>query len=349
MSDTKLKTKETKVKDLNARRWSRRGFLQATAGTVFSGAVAGTPIARAVAFPDKPVRIILPFAVGGSADAVARLLANKLSERFKQPFVVEAKLGANGTIAADYVAKSAPDGYTLLLNSSAQAINPTLYTKLPFDPLRSFAPVAQVVQPGPFVIVVNAQLPIRDLREFVAYAKAKPGSISYGSAGIGNSLHLGGEMLAQAAGIELLHVPYKGAAAIVNDLVGGQIQLMFNSWLAVQSFVESGKLRAIAQTGLQRSAAMPNIPTVAESGFPGFEFTSWFGLWAPAGTPAAIVDTLNAETRWAMGQPDVLERLAPMGTGAPQPLSPAEFGRFTNAEVERYARVIRKARITLDS
>jgi tripartite-type tricarboxylate transporter receptor subunit TctC len=328
---------------------SRRGFLRTVAGSAIAGAMAGSGLAHAAAYPDKPVRIILPFAVGGSADAVARLLANKLGERLRQPFVIEAKLGANGTIAADYVAKSAPDGYTLLLNSSAQAINPTLYTKLPFDPVHAFAPVAQVVQPGPFVIVVSPQLPVRDLRELVAYAKAKPGAVSYGSAGIGNSLHLGGEMLAQAAGIELLHVPYKGAASIVNDLVGGQIQLMFNSWLAVQPFVESGKLRAVAQTGLQRSPAMPDIPTMAESGCPGFEFTSWFGLWAPAGTPAAIVDMLNAETRWAMGQPDVLERMAPMGTGAPQPLSPAEFGRFTNAEVERYARVIRKARITLDS
>lgn len=328
---------------------SRRVFLRTVASGAIAGAMAGSGAAQAASYPDKPVRIILPFAVGGNADAVARLLANKLAERLKQPFVIEAKPGANGTIAADYVAKSAPDGYTLLLNSSAQAINPTLYPKLPFDPVNAFAPVAQVVQPGPFVIVVNAQLPVRDLRELVAYAKARPGAISYGSAGVGNSLHLGGEMLAQAAGIDLLHVPYKGAAAIVNDLVGGQIQLMLNSWLAVQPFVESGKLRAIAQTGLQRSPAMPDIPTVAESGFPGFEFTSWFGLWAPAGTPADVVDTLNATTRWAMGQPDVLERLAPFGTGAPQPLSPAEFGRFTSAEIERYARVIRKARITADS
>ena len=328
---------------------SRRGFLRTVASGAIAGAVAGTGAAHAAAYPDKPVRIILPFAVGGSADAVARLLANKLAERFKQPFVIEAKPGANGTIAADYVAKSAADGYTLLLNSSAQAINPTLYPKLPFDPVNAFAPVAQVVQPGPFVIVVNAQLPVRDLRGLVAYGKANPGAISFGSGGVGNSLHVGGEMLAQAIGIEMLHVPYKGAAPIVNDLVGGQIKLMLNSWLAVQPFVENGKLRAIAQTGLQRSPAMPDIPTVAESGFPGFEFTSWFGLWAPVGTPTAIVESLNAGTRWAMGQPDVLERLAPFGTGAPQPLTPVEFGRFTSAEIERYARVIRKARITADS
>jgi len=327
---------------------SRRAVLQAMTGAAFAGAMGSAAALEAI-YPDKPVRIILPFAVGGNADAVARLLANKLSERLKQPFVIEAKLGANGTIAADFVAKSSPDGYTLLLNSSAQAINPTLYTKLPFDPARAFAPVAQVVQPGPFVIVVNPLVPARDLRELVAYAKANPGALSYGSAGVGNSLHLGGEMLSQATGTKLLHVPYKGAAAIVNDLVGGQIQLMFNSWLAVQPFVESGKLRAIAQTGLERSPAMPAIPTVAESGYPGFDFTSWFGLYAPAGTPAAIVAALNTQTRWAMGQPDVLERLAPLGTGAPQPLSPAEFARFNASEVERYAGVIRKAGITLDS
>ena len=328
---------------------SRRGFLRTVAGATVGGAMFGGSVARAAAYPDRPVRLVIPFAVGGSADIVARLLASKLAEKLGQPCVIEAKLGANGTIAADYVAKSAADGCTLLLNSSAQAINPTLYTRLPFDPVRAFAPVAQLVQPGPFVIVVNPQLPVRDLRELVAHAKANPGTISYGSAGIGNSLHLGGEMLAQAAGIELLHVPYKGAAAIVNDLVGGQIQLMFNSWLAVQPFVESGKLRAIAQTGLQRSPAMPAIPTVAESGYPGFEFTSWFGLYAPAGTPAPIVELLNTECRWAMAQPDVRSRLAPMGMDAPQPLSAAEFARFTSAEVERYAAVIRKARITLDS
>ena len=327
----------------------RRLLAVAGASALGLGAVARPLQARAAAYPDKPVRIILPFAVGGNADVVARLLANKLGERLQQPFVIEAKPGANGTIAGDYVAKSAPDGYTLLLNSSAQAINPSLYAKLPYDPIKAFAPVAQVVQPGPFVIVVNPQVPARNLRELVAYAKANPGVLSYGSAGIGNALHLGGEMLAQAAGIRLLHVPYKGAASIVNDLVGGQIQLMFNSWLAVKPFVESGKLVAVAQTGLTRSPAMPDIPTVAESGWPGFDFTSWFGLYAPAATPAPIVDTLNAQTRWAMGQPDVLERLAPLGTGAPQPLSPSQFGAFNEQEVQRYAAVIRTAHITLDS
>ena len=328
----------------------RRRLLQGAGASVLGLALsaAGLP-ARAAGYPDKPIRLILPFAVGGSADTVGRLLAAKLAERLKQPVVIEAKLGANGTIAADYVAKSPADGYTLLLNSSAQAINPGLYTKLPFDPVRAFAPVAQVVQPGPFVIVVNNAVPARDLRELVAYAKAHPGELSYGSAGIGNSLHLGGEMLAQTAGIRLLHVPYKGAASIVNDLAGGQIQLMFNSWLAVQPFVQTGKLRAIAQTGLERSPAMPDIPTVAESGYPGFDFTSWFGLYAPAGTPREVVELLNVQTQWAMRQPDVLERLAPLGTGAPQPLSPEAFGRFTATESERYAAVIRKAGITLDS
>ena len=308
--------------------------------------------ARAAAWPDKPVRIVIPFASGGTADQVARLLAAELQPRLGQPVVVEARAGANGIIGADAVAKSALDGHTLLLHSSAHAINASLYKKLPFDTEKTFAPVAPVVAPGAFVLVVHPSLPATNLRELVEYARAKPGVVSYGSAGIGNGLHLAGEMLAQMTGIDLLHVPYKGAAPIVNDLVGGQIQMMFNSPMAVQTFVREGKLRIIGQTGASRMPALPDVPTLAESGVPGlagYEATSWFGLYAPAGTPAEVVARLNAETIRAMNQPEVMSRLAVLGTGALPPTTPAQFGAFTRSEIERYAKVIRAARLSLDA
>ncbi|MCJ0765564.1 tripartite tricarboxylate transporter substrate binding protein [Variovorax terrae] len=311
--------------------------------------VAKSAFAQRPAWPDKPIRLVIPFASGGTADLVARLLANVLSERLGQPVVVDAKAGANGIIGADAVAKAAPDGATLLLHSSAHAINASLYKKLPYDTERAFTAVAPVVAPGVFVIAVHPSLPARNLRELIDYARVHPDTVSYGSAGIGNGLHLAGEMLAQAAGIRLLHVPYKGAAPIVNDLVGGQIKMMFNSPLAVQSFVKEGKLRLIAQTGLKRSAALPDLPTVSESGLPGYEATSWYGLYAPAGTPADIVARLNAETLRAMNLPEVMDKLAVLGTGALAPTSPAQFAAFTHGEIERYARVIRAAQLSLDS
>ncbi|CAN5633527.1 tripartite tricarboxylate transporter substrate binding protein [soil metagenome] len=325
---------------------SRRRLL--AAGAALPIAALLPPASHAAGYPEKPIRIVIPFASGGTADIVARLLANKLTERLGQPVVVDARAGANGIIGADGVAKAAPDGYTLLLHSSAHAINASLYKKLPFDTLRYFTPVAPVVAPGVFVVVVNPSLPVNNIPELLAYAKAHPDTVSYGSAGIGNGLHLAGEMLAQMGGVKLLHVPYKGAAPILNDLVGNQIQMMFNSPLAVQGFVKDKKLRMLAQTGLVRSSALPDLPTVAESGLPGFEVTSWYGLYAPANTPAPIVQRLNAETIWAMNQPDVQERLASLGTAALPPTTPAQFGEFTRSEIARYASVIRKANLSLD-
>lgn len=305
--------------------------------------------ARAAAWPEKPIRIVIPFSAGGTADTVARLLGNELGKRLGQPVVVDTKAGANGIIGADAVAKSPADGYTLLLHSSAFAINAGLYKKLPFDSLRDFVPVAPVVAPGVFVIVVNPSLPVHNVKELIDYARAHPETVSYGSGGIGNGLHLAGEMFAQMAGVKLLHVPYKGAAPIVNDLVGGQLQMMFNSPLAVQSFVKDGKLHQIAQTGLKRSPALPDLPTVAESGVPGFEVTSWFGLYAPAGTPADLVNRLNAETVRAMNQPEVIDRLAALGTGPLPAMSPAQFAAFTRGEIDRYARVTKAAGLSLEA
>ena len=318
-------------------------------GLIAVNAVVPSVWAQRPVWPDKPVKIVIPFAPGGTADIVARLLANALGERLGQPVVVEAKAGANGIIGADAVAKSAPDGNTLLLHSSAHAINAGLYKKLPFDTVRDFVPVAPVVAQGAFVIAVHPSLPVRNLRELIIFARSRPDSVSYGSAGIGNALHLAGEMLARQADIKLLHIPYKGAAPILNDLVGGQLQMMFNSPLAVQAFVNEGKLRLIAQTGLKRSSALPDLPTVAESGLPGFEATSWYGLYAPAGTPSDTVVRLNTETVRAMNLPDVMDKLASLGTGPLPPTTPAQFAAFTHGEIERYARVIRSANLVLEA
>lgn len=318
----------------------------------FLAATALLPQAARAAWPDKPIRIVIPFAAGGTADTVARLLGTTLAERLGQAVIVDARAGANGVIGADVVAKSAPDGHTLLLHSSAHAINASLYKKLPFDPARAFVAVAPVVAPGPMVIVVHPQLPVRTLRELIEHARAHPGSVSYGSAGVGNALHLAGEMLAQAADIKLLHVPYKGAAPMMNDLIGGQLQLAFNSPLAVQSFVKEGKLRLIAQTGARRIAALPDLPTAQEAGLAGlagFEATSWFGLYAPAGTPADIVTRLNAETLRAMNLPQTMDKLSSLGSAGLPPTTPAEFAAFTQREIERYARVIRAAAISLEA
>ena len=307
--------------------------------------------AIAAGWPDKPVKIVIPYAAGGTADMVARLLANELSQRLGQAVVIDARAGANGIIGADAVAKSAADGYTLLLHSSAHAINAGLYKKLPFATERDLVAVAPVVAPGAFVLAVHPSLPVHTVAELVEYTRARPDAVSYGSAGVGNGLHLAGEMLSQMAGIQLLHVPYKGAAPIINDLVGGQIQMMFNSPLAVQSFVKDGKLRVLAQTGAKRMLSLPDVPTVAESGIPAlasYEATSWYGLYAPAGTPASSVSRLNTETLRAMNQPEVMAKLAVLGTGPLPSTTPEQFWAFTHAEIERYARVIRAAKLSLD-
>lgn len=326
---------------------ARRRWLIASTAVPLAAALPAR--AHAAAYPDKPLRILVPFAAGGTADMIARLLANKLGQRLGQPVIVESRAGANGIIGADAVAKSPADGYTLLLHSSAHTINAGLYKKLPFDTTRDFAAVAPIMAPGPFVVVVNPALPVRNVQELLAHARSQPDALTYGSAGIGNAMHLAGEMLAQMGKVKLLHVPYRGAAPIINDLVGNQIQLMFNSPLAVEGFVREGKLRLLAQTGLQRSPALPDLPTVAESGLPGYELTSWYGLYAPASTPVAIVERLNNLSIWAMNQPDVQQALAQLGTGLLLPTTPAQFEAFTRSEMARYAQVIRTAHLSLEA
>ena len=316
-------------------------------GALIAGLAA--PAAQAAAWPSRTVRLLVPFPVGGTADVVARLLAERLAASLGQPVIVDPTPGANGIIACDAVAKAAPDGHTLLLVSAAHASNASLHAKLPYDSVRDFTPVALVASPGPMVIAVHAGLPVHSVRELIQYAKAHPGEVAYGSAGIGNTLHLAGEMLGQMAGIKLLHVPYKGAAPALSDLAGGQLQMMFNSALAVATFVKEGRLRLIAQTGLKRSPALPELPTVAESGLPGFEVTGWFGLLAPARTPADVVQHLNGEVNRVMALPELRDKLALLGSSEAPSLSPEGFAGFVKSETQRYAQVIKAAGLSLDA
>ena len=311
---------------------------------------ASAPALRAATWPSRPLKIVIPFAAGGSSDVVARLLGEKLAAALGQPVVVEPKPGANGLLATAAVAR-ADDGHTLLLVGAAHAINASLYAKLPYDTARDFQPVALVASPGPLVLGLHAGVLAKTLPEWLALARRQPGSASYASAGVGNLLHLAGEMLAQQASVQLLHVPYKGAAPALNDLAGGQVQMMFNSALALAPFVKEGRVRLLAQTGPKRSPALPpDLPTVAEAaGLPGFEVSGWFGLLAPASLPADAVARLNAECVRALALPELRDKLALLGSSEAPTQSAREFGAFLAAETERYARVIQAAGLKLDT
>lgn len=334
----------------NFHRRDRRQFLGAAAGMAAAATLGAAGPACAADWPSRPVRIVIPFAAGGSSDIVARLLADKLGAALGQTVLVEARPGANGILASDAVLR-AGDGHTLLFVSAAHAINASLYPKLPYDSVRDFVPVSLVASPGPMVIGVHASVPARTLPELIALARRQPGSVTYASAGVGNALHLAGEMLAQQTGVQLLHIPYKGAAPALNDLAGGQVQMMFNSALALAPFVKEGRVRLLAQTGAKRSSALPaDLPTVSEAlTLLGFEVTGWFGLVAPAGTPAEVVGRLNAECLRALAQPDLREKLALLGSSEIPTQSAREFGSFLAAETERYARVIKAAGLKLDT
>ena len=307
------------------------------------------PGAHAAGYPDKPIRIIITTTAGGQADVVARALALKLSEKLGVACVVEAKPGANGIIATDFVAKSPADGYTLLMATGSHAINPAVYAKLPFNPARDFAAVAQVLPPGPLVLLAHPGVAAKTVPELLALARAKPGELTYGSAGIGNTTHLGGEMLQQLGGIKLTHVPYKGMSQAVNDLLAGHVQLMFNPWPVVEAAVKDGKLKVLAQTGTTRMAQLPHLPTLAEAGVKGFELSGWYVLLAPAGTSADVVAKLNAATIEALAHADTQARLAGLGGGAAAPMKPAEVAAFIATDTARMVGVAKAAGIALDT
>jgi len=297
-------------------------------------------VAAAQAYPSKPIRFVVPYPAGGPLDTVARLLGQKVSESVKQPVIVENKAGAGGNIGADAVAKSPADGYTILMGAVAtHAINPTLYAHIPYDPVRDFIPVTQVAS-TPNVLVVNPSVPAANVKEFIAYAKANPGKLNFGSGSTGSAGHLAGELFKTQAGVEMTHVPYKGAAPAMNDLIGGQIQLMFDNLASALGQVRAGRVRALAVTTAKRTSLAPDLPTIAESGLPGFDINTWFGIFVPANTPREIVDRLHDEFARALGATDVREKMLALGA-EPAGSRPDEFASYIRGEAEKYARVIK--------
>ncbi len=290
-------------------------------------------------WPQKPVRIIVPFAPGGGTDLVARLTAQKLSERYGQPFVVENKSGAGGTAGTDLVAKAKPDGYTFVVVSGSHTINPSLYKTLPYDTQRDFVPVTNLVS-GPALFVVHPSVPAHSVKEFIALAKSKPGTFSFASSGNGSPPHMAGEMFNAMAGIDMVHVPYKGNGPAYNDLIGGQVPVMFPNIATALQYVRSGKLRALAVTSKERTRLAPDLPTVAESGLPGFELNSWFGLLAPAGTPSAIVNRVQQDIAKFYQQAELRDKLMAQGV-EPLANTPAEFGQQIQQEMNYWAKMFK--------
>ncbi|HYC37484.1 MAG TPA: tripartite tricarboxylate transporter substrate binding protein [Usitatibacter sp.] len=302
--------------------------------------------AHAQDYPNKAVRIVLPFSAGGSSDPVARLIARHLTTAFGQPFVVENRPGAGGNIGSDIVAKSAPDGYTLLFTAGSFAINPSLYSKLPFDPAKDFDPVVHVATLSG-ILVVHPSVPASNVKELIQLARSKPGGVNYASAGSGTVPHLAGELFRAAAKIEMTHVPYKGSNPALSDLIGGQVQVMFANMPGTLQHVKAGRLKVLAVTGARRSELLPDVPTIGESGLPGYEATNWYGVFAPAGTPPAIVARLNAEINKAMAAPEFLDHMRLEGAEAIGG-SPAQFRSFFRGEMERWAPVVKSAGVKVD-
>jgi len=296
------------------------------------------------AWPSKPVRVVVPFAAGGSTDVIGRMLAQKLAEVWGQPVVVENRTGAGGSVGGDIVAKSSGDGYTLLFASGAIAINPQIYKNMPFDTQKDLVPITNVAS-GPMLVVVPDDSPAKSVKDLIAMAKAKPGAVNFGSAGVGSQVHLAAENLAEAAGIDIVHVPYKGEAPAYTDLIGHQTQMMVGNFAAASALLGPGRLRALAVTSKARSPLLPDVPTVAESGLPGFENTSWFGLFAPAGTPPDVLAKIQRDTLKVLAATDFKARLYVQGM-APVGNTPAEFAKAMDGESKRWAAVVKSRRLT---
>ncbi len=292
------------------------------------------------AFPVKPIRFVVPFPAGGPLDIVARAIGQELNKSWGQPVIIDNRPGAGGNIGADAVAKSAPDGHTILMGAvSTHAINPTLYSKLPYDPIRDFAPVTLVTS-VPNVLVVHPSVPARTVQDLISIAKARPGQLNFASGSTGSAGHLAGELFKAMAGVDMVHIPYKGAAPAVVDLLAGHVSLMFDNMSSALPNIKSGRVRAIAVTTLKRSPMLPALPTISESGLRGFDISTWFGVFAPAGTAPAIVARLNAEIVRALATPEMRERLAALGA-EPVGNKPEEFAAFIREEIPKYAKVIK--------
>ena len=298
------------------------------------------------AYPSKPIKWVVPFPPGGAMDTMARTLGAKLSASMKQPVVIENRPGAGGAIGSGMVAKAAPDGHTMMIVSIGHAVNPSIYPKLPYDAAKDFAPVS-LVGIVPNLLVANPSVKANNIKELVALAKAQPGKLTYASAGNGTTVHLAAELFNSMAGVDIMHVPYKGSAPAVSDLMGGQVDIMFDSLSSAKPYVESGKLKALAVTTAKRSSAFPNVPTVAESGIPNYELSGWYAVFVPAKTPKPVVDRLHTELVKALKEADVRARFALIGA-EPVGSTPEELANTLKAETARWAAVVRERNIKAD-
>jgi len=308
--------------------------------------MAGTPCALAQQYPAKPIRLLIGFAAGGPSDVIARTISQKLNEKWGQPVIVDIRPGAGGNIATEIAAKAPADGYTLLIPAFAHAVNPLLYSKLPFDAVKDFAPILLVASIAN-LLVVHPSIPAHSVKELIAFAKARPNQLVYGSAGSGTASHFAGELLNMMGGIKVTHIPYKGLAPAHTETMGGQLSMMFDGIVTGLPAVKSGRLRALAVTTLKRWQGAPDIPTMSEAGLAGFEVNSWFGLLAPAGTPREIVLRLNSEVARALHEPDARERLYSIGA-EPMNNTPEEFAAYINAEMVKWSKVIKAAGIRVE-
>lgn len=322
----------------------RRTLLAATIGAAC--AVAAPAFAQDK-WPSKPITYVVPFPAGGTTDVLARLIAQKLGPALGTTVIVENRAGAGGNIGSDFVAKAAPDGYTILGGTiSSHAINVSLYPKLPYDPVKSFSPVA-LIGTNANVLVVGANSPYKTVQELTAAARAKPGSISFASAGNGTSQHLSGELYKSLAGLDLVHVPYKGSAPAIQDVIGGQVPMMFDTSVVAGPFIESGKVRALAVTSAKRTPQLPGVPTMAESGVAGYDLESWQAIFAPANVPGPILQRLQTEVAAIIKSPEIQERLGKLGM-APSTLTPQQFAAFQVSEIAKWAKVVKAGNIRID-
>jgi len=306
---------------------------------VFALAASAATCAWAQAYPTKSVRIIVPYSAGGPADIYARYVGDRLQKAMGQPFVIENRPGAGAIIGTDAVAKSTPDGYTLLMMSNTHTVNESLFSNKPYVLLRDLAPIAPVNY-SDLILVVHPSVPANNLKELIALAKAKPGALNYASSGPGTPYHMAGELFKAMAGIDVVHVPHKGSAEARTSVLAGNVQMMFDAITTMAPLVQAGKVRALATTGKTRSAITPNVPTLNEAGVPGYDAVIWLGLMAPAGTPKPIVDLLNADVRKIANSPDVKETWAKQGA-VPMHMSPEEFGKFMEQDIQKWAKVVK--------
>lgn len=325
--------------------------MKRNATTLFKRAVAvallaAPALALAQAYPNKPVKVIIPYPPGGPTDILGRIVAQGLAAKLGQPFVVENKPGASGMIGADQVAKASADGYTLLVNASLHVINPSLYAKMPHDPIKDFAPVSQIAD-VPMVLVVNQQNPAKSVKDVIAAAKADPDKMTFASSGNGAAPHLAGEAFNMATGVKLMHVPYKGSAPALSDVIGGHVTLMFDPLPSSTPFIQGGSLRPLAVTTAKRVAALPNVPTMAEAGVSGYEISTWYGVWAPANTPKDILNKLSSEIARIVKEPEVAKRIAGLGS-VPVGSSPDEFEAYNRSEQIKFNKIVKQSGAKLD-